>query len=75
MGSGNMGEAIFDVRITDTESRLARGPHDFTKVLVAQKKEKKDKYLSSCLQMWKDFTPLVYSVDGIAGHKARNAEQ
>ena len=25
--------------------------------------------------MWKDFTPLVYSVDGIAGCKARNVEK
>ena len=66
--------AIFDIRITDTEARSARG-RDFTKVLAAQEKEKKDKYLSSCLQMRKDFTPLVYSVDGIAGHEARNAEK
>jgi hypothetical protein len=25
--------------------------------------------------MWKDFTPLVYSVDGIAGIEAKNAEK
>ena len=66
--------AIFDVRITDTEARSARG-RDFLKVLAAQEKEKKDKYLDSCLQQRKDFTPLVYSVDGIAGREARNAEK
>ena len=66
--------AIFDVRITDTEARSAQG-RDFLKVLAAQEKEKKDKYLDSCLQQRKDFTPLVYSVDGIAGREARNAEK
>ena len=66
--------AIFDVRITDTDARSARG-RDYTKVLAAQEKEKKTKYLQSCLQMRKDFTPLVYTVDGIAGREARNAER
>jgi hypothetical protein len=27
------------------------------------------------LEMRKDFTPMVYSVDGIAGREARNAEK
>jgi len=65
---------IFDVRITDTDARSARG-RDFAKVLAAHEKEKKNKYLQPCLQMRKDFTPLVYSVDGIAGREARNAER
>jgi hypothetical protein len=30
---------------------------------------------SLCLEMRKDFTPLVYSVDGIAGREAKNAEK
>ncbi len=66
--------AIFDVRITDTDARSARG-RDYTKVLAAHEKEKKTKYLQSCLQMRKDFTPLVYTVDGIAGGEAHNAER
>ena len=40
--------AIFDVRITDTDARSARG-RDYTKVLAAHEKEKKTKYLESCL--------------------------
>jgi hypothetical protein len=48
---------------------------DFTKILALHEKEKKDKYLHSCLQMRKDFTLLVYTVDGIAGREARNAEK
>ena len=39
------------------------------------KQHKKDKYLQNCLEMRKDFTSLVYSVDGIAGREAWNAEK
>ncbi len=38
-------------------------------------KEKKDKYLQNCLEMRKDFTPMAYSVDGIAAQEAWNAEK
>ena len=62
------------MRITDTESRSYRN-RDFRKVLASQEKEKKDKYLASCHEMRKDFTPLVYSVDGIAGREAKAAEK
>ena len=67
-------QAIFDVRITDTRARSHRG-RGFEKVLAAQEKEKKDKYLRSCLEQRKDFTPMVYSVEGIPGREARNAER
>jgi hypothetical protein len=63
--------AIFDVRITDTQSCSYRNK-DYQKVLEQQEKEKKHQYL--CLEMRKDFTPLVYSVDGITGREAKNAE-
>ncbi len=29
----------------------------------------------NCLEMRKDFTPMVYSVDGIVGREAWNAEK
>ena len=32
-------------------------------------------YLRPCLEIRKDFTPLVYSVDGITGREAKNAEK
>jgi hypothetical protein len=35
----------------------------------------KNQYLCPCLEMRKDLTPLVYSVDGIAGREAKNAEK
>jgi hypothetical protein len=66
--------AIFDVRITDTQSRSYRNK-DYQKVIAQQEKEKKNQYLRPCLEMRKDFTPLVYSVDGIAGREAKNAEK
>jgi len=58
----------------DTDARSYR-KKEFAKVLEQHEKEKKDKYLQNCLEMQKDFTPMVYSVDGIAGRKARNAEK
>jgi hypothetical protein len=66
--------AIFDVRIMDTQSRSYRNK-DYQKVLVQQEKEKKNHHLRPFLVMRKDFTPLVYSVDGIAGREAKNAEK
>ena len=65
---------IFDVPITDTQSCSYQNK-DYQKVLVQQEKEKKNQYLCQCLEMQKDFTPLVYSVDGIAGREAKNAEK
>jgi hypothetical protein len=65
---------IFDMRITDTDARSYR-KRDFGKVLLQYEKEKKDKYLWTCLELQKDFMPMVYSVDGIAGREARNAKK
>ena len=65
---------IFNVRITDTDARSYCNK-DVSKVLAAQEKEKKDKCLRSCHVMRKDFTPLVYSIDGIAEREAKSAEK
>ncbi len=65
---------IFDMRITDTEAKSYQ-KKEFGKDLSQHEKEKKDKYLQTCLEMQKDFTPMVYLVDGIAGREARNAEK
>jgi hypothetical protein len=62
------------MRITDTDARSYR-KKEFAKVLEQHEKEKKDKYLQNCLEMRKDFTPMIFSVDGIAGREARNAEK
>ena len=39
----------------------------YAKALSTAEKEKKDKYLQTCLECWSYFTPMVYSVDGIPG--------
>ena len=62
------------MRITDTDARFYR-KKDFGKVLLQHEKEKKDKYLWTCFELRKDFTPMVNSVDGIAGREARNAKK
>jgi hypothetical protein len=66
---------IFDISITDTDPKSHR-KIEFGKVLLQHKKEKKDKYIKTCLELQKDFTPpMVYLVDGIAGCEARNAKR
>ena len=62
------------MRITDTQSRSYRNK-DYQKVLAQQEKEKKNQYLCPCLEMRKDFTPLVHFVDGIAGRESKNVEK
>ena len=65
---------IFDVRICDTDARsYANTSSD--KVLERASKEKVRKYEQACLAQRRDFTPLVYSVDGLASKDARNAER
>jgi len=56
--------AVFDIRITDTEAPSYRRM-DPAKVLKKHEKEKKDKYLEACLARRRQFTPLVFSVDGL----------
>ena len=65
-------ECVIDVRVTDTSAKSYR-KKDPRKVLAAQEKEKKDKYLRKCLERRKHFTPLVFSVDGMAGREAKKA--
>jgi hypothetical protein len=62
------------MRITDTNARSYQ-KKDFGKIFLQHKKEKKDKYLWTCLEMRKDFTPMVYLVNRILGCKAWNAER
>ena len=58
--------AIFDVRITDTDCKTARGKEPLA-VLKQHEKLKKDKYNAKCIARRRTFTPLVFSVDGMRG--------
>jgi hypothetical protein len=65
---------IFDVRITDTECRTSRNMKP-EKVLAKCEHLKKQKHLVPCLERRRDFTPLVYSVDGMARQETKMAER
>ena len=68
------GFAIFDIRIADTDAK-SYGNTKSAKLLEHMEKEKKDKYSEACLKRRRDFTPMVYSVDKMAGKEARAAER
>ena len=45
------------------------------KALAKAEKEKKDLYLQACLERRRNFTPMVYSADGIPGAEALAAQK
>ena len=65
---------IFDIRITDTDAPSQRGTAP-TKILARHEREKKAKYLQACLDRRQDFSPLVFSVDGLRGAEANAASK
>ena len=44
-------------------------------VLEHQEQQKKTKYLERCLEMRREFTDLVYLVDGMLGEDVRVSEK
>jgi hypothetical protein len=60
---------ILDIRITDTDAKSYAGSSS-AKVLEKAAKVKKDKYEAPCIARRRTFTPLVYSVDGMACKEA-----
>ena len=62
-------EALFDICIidTDTQSYLGWSP---TQVISVAENEKKRKYLDAAAARRAHFTPLCFSVDGVAGSEA-----
>jgi hypothetical protein len=65
---------IFDVQVCDTDAKSC-GNRDSKKVLEGAARRKKDKYEEACLERRRDFTPMIYSVDGMADKHARAAEK
>ena len=62
--------AFFDIRLADSDAtKCCRYPA--LAVLAQQEQQKKTKYLERCLKMRRDFTALVYSVDGMTGGDVR----
>jgi hypothetical protein len=65
---------IFDVMICDTDAK-SYGNRTSKKVLEGAALRKKSKYEEACLERRRDFTPMIYSVDGMADKHARAAEK
>jgi hypothetical protein len=65
---------IFDVQVCDTDAK-SYGNRESKKVLESAARRKKDKYEEACLERRRDFTPMIYSVDGMADKHARAAEK
>ena len=63
------GEALFDVRVVDTDA-TSYVNHSVSTVLASAEEEKKRKYLSAAELRHASFTPFVVSVDGALGHGA-----
>ena len=61
--------ALFDIRVVDTDARsyLSHSPSD---VLASAEVEKKRKYCDASAERRATFTPLCFSVDGLAGDEA-----
>ena len=64
--------AIFDVHVTDTNSPSYKAHNPLT-ILARQEKAKKDKYVQPCIERRRQFTPLVFSVDGLVATEAEAA--
>ncbi len=67
-------QTIFDIRICDTDAK-SYGNMCSGKVIQKHEREKKKKYGKACRERRRDFTPMVYLVDGMPGKEARAAER
>ena len=65
---------IFDVQVCDTDAK-SYGNRELKKVLESAARRKKGKYEEACLKRQGDFTPMIYSVDGMAEKHAGAAER
>ncbi len=65
---------IFDVQVCGTDAK-SYGNCDSKSVLEGAACRKKDKYEEACLKRRRDFTPMIYLVDGMADKHARAAEK
>ena len=62
-------EALFDIRVTDTDAQSYLG-HAPESILFRAETEKKHKYSAAAAARRAHFTPLCFSVDGLAGSEA-----
>lgn len=67
-------DCVFDVRLADTDAKSYSKVSPL-KLLERFAREKKSKYEEACRERRRDFTPLVYSVDGVPCEEAKAAER
>jgi hypothetical protein len=67
-------DTIFDIRICDTDAK-SYGNTSSLKILERFARQKVEKYEEACSEHRRDFTPLVYSVDGLPCEAAQAAEK
>ena len=70
----NRKTTIFDVRVTDTDQPSYK-KRDPEKVLASQEIAKRRVYEPPCNDRRRDFTPLVFSIDGLMGKEAVSASR
>ena len=62
-------EALFNIRVVDTGA-LSYLRHVRSRILLNAEVENKNKYAEACATRRAKFTPLYFSVDGLAGSQA-----
>ncbi len=60
---------MFDVQVCNTDTK-SYGNCESKKVLEGAARRKKEKYEEACLERRQDFTPMIYSIDGMANKHA-----
>ena len=61
--------ALFDIRVIDTDARSYLS-HSPGAILASAEADKKKKYCDACTERQATFTPLRFSVDGLASDEA-----
>ena len=63
-------QAVLDTQVVDCDAPSRRNYMDSEKILESCARVKKLKYLQPCAERRRSFTPLIYSVDEMAGGRS-----
>ena len=65
--------AVFNVRVTDTDAKSYSNCSD--KILERHARDKKTDYNEACPKKRRDFTPLIYSINGMTSKGTRTVDK
>jgi len=68
-------QAVLDTQVINCNAPSWRAFVDSEKILESCARVKKLHYLQPCIERRRSFTPLIYSVDGMAGREAQAFEK